>query len=128
VHIPFQWYAAIIRILLHICVTYGWWIVYISYLKKSSFIIYSLVLLISFLSIFNKFEKKKRQLQREDTQMKRKTTRTTTPTWTVRSSNNQWCGCKYSKPFSFWEYQAKNVYWKFYKPWSRCILLLPICL
>jgi hypothetical protein len=36
--------------------------------KKSSFIIYFSVLLISFLSIFNKFEKKKRQLQREDTQ------------------------------------------------------------
>jgi hypothetical protein len=32
--------------------------------------------------------------------MKRKTSRTT-PTSTVRSSNNQWCGCKYSKPFSF---------------------------
>jgi hypothetical protein len=39
------------------------------------------------LSIFNKFEKKRRQLQREDTQMKRKTSRTTTPTWIVRSSN-----------------------------------------
>jgi hypothetical protein len=41
------------------------------FLKKSSFIIYSLVLLISILSIFNKFGKKKRQLQREDTQMKK---------------------------------------------------------
>jgi hypothetical protein len=40
------------------------------FLKKSSFIIYSLVLLTSLLSIFNKFGRKKRQLQREDTQMK----------------------------------------------------------
>jgi hypothetical protein len=40
------------------------------FLKKSSFIIYSLVLLTSPLSIFNKFGRKKRQLQREDTQMK----------------------------------------------------------
>jgi hypothetical protein len=39
--------------------------------KKSSFIIYSLVLLTSFLSIFNKFGRKKKQLQREDTQMKK---------------------------------------------------------
>jgi hypothetical protein len=39
-------------------------------LKKSSFIIYSLVLLTSLLSIFNKFGRKKRQLQREDSQMK----------------------------------------------------------
>jgi hypothetical protein len=61
-----------LRILLHVCVTCGWWIVYISYLKKPSFIIYSLVLLTSFLSIFNKFGRKKRQLQREDTQMKEK--------------------------------------------------------
>jgi hypothetical protein len=40
------------------------------FLKKSSFIIYSLVLLTSLLSIFNKFGRKKRQLQRENTQMK----------------------------------------------------------
>jgi hypothetical protein len=39
-------------------------------LKKSSFILYSLVLLTSFLSIFNNFERKKKQLQREDSQMK----------------------------------------------------------
>jgi hypothetical protein len=39
--------------------------------KKSSFIIYSLALLTSLLSIFNKFGRKKRQLQREDTQMKK---------------------------------------------------------
>jgi hypothetical protein len=32
---------------------------------------YFLVLLTSLLSIFNKFERKKRQLQREDTQMKK---------------------------------------------------------
>jgi hypothetical protein len=31
--------------------------------------------------------------------LKRNISRTTTPTWTVRSSNGQWCGCKYSKPF-----------------------------
>jgi hypothetical protein len=65
-----KWNALILRILLHVCVTYEWWIVYISYLKRSSFIIYSLVLLTSFLSIFNKFERKKKQLQREDSQMK----------------------------------------------------------
>jgi hypothetical protein len=40
--------------------------------KKSSFIIYSLVLLTSFLSIFNKFGRKKKQLQRENTHMKEK--------------------------------------------------------
>jgi predicted histidine transporter YuiF (NhaC family) len=40
------------------------------FLKKSSFIIYSLVLLTYLLSIFNEFGRKKRQLQREDTQMK----------------------------------------------------------
>jgi hypothetical protein len=40
-------------------------------LKKSSFIFYSLVLSTSLLSIFNKFGKKKNQLQREDTQMKK---------------------------------------------------------
>jgi hypothetical protein len=45
---------------------------FISYLKKSSFIICSLVLLTSFLSIFNKFERKKKQLQREDAHMKEK--------------------------------------------------------
>jgi hypothetical protein len=39
--------------------------------KKSSFIIYSLVLSTSLLNIFNKFGRKKRQLQREDTQMKK---------------------------------------------------------
>jgi uncharacterized protein YpmS len=44
--------------------------VFISYIKKSSFIIYSLVLLTSFLSIFNKFGRKKKPLQREDSQMK----------------------------------------------------------
>jgi uncharacterized protein YpmS len=44
--------------------------VFISYLKKSSFIIYSLVLLTSFLSILNKFGRKKKPLQREDSQMK----------------------------------------------------------
>jgi hypothetical protein len=60
VHIPFQWYAAIIRILLHICVTYGWWIVYISYLKKSSFVIYSFVLLISLFQVFSMSVKRKR--------------------------------------------------------------------
>jgi hypothetical protein len=38
--------------------------------KKSFFIIYSLMLLTFLLSIFNKFGRKKRQLQREDTQMK----------------------------------------------------------
>jgi hypothetical protein len=38
----------------------------------SSFIICSPVLLTSFLSIFNKFERKKKQLQREDTHMKEK--------------------------------------------------------
>jgi hypothetical protein len=59
-----------LRILHHVCVTCGWWIVYISHIKKSSFIIYSLVLLTSFLSIFNKFGRKKRKLLREDTQMK----------------------------------------------------------
>jgi hypothetical protein len=42
------------------------------FLTKSSFIKYSLVLLTSFLSIFNKFERKKKQLQREDTHMKEK--------------------------------------------------------
>jgi predicted histidine transporter YuiF (NhaC family) len=41
-------------------------------LKKSSFIIYSIALLTSLLSIFNKFGRKKRQLQREDTQMKKR--------------------------------------------------------
>jgi hypothetical protein len=46
--------------------------VFISYLKKSSFIIYSLVLLTSFLSIFNKFGRKKKPLRREDTHMKEK--------------------------------------------------------
>jgi hypothetical protein len=65
-----KWDALMLRILLHVYVTYKWWIVYISYLKRSSFIICSLVLLTSFLSIFNKFERKKKQLQREDTQMK----------------------------------------------------------
>jgi hypothetical protein len=40
------------------------------FLNKSSFIIYSLVPLTSLLSIFNKFGRKKRKLQREDTQMK----------------------------------------------------------
>jgi hypothetical protein len=40
------------------------------FLKKSSFIIYFLVRLTSLLSIFNKFGRKKRQLQREDTQTK----------------------------------------------------------
>ena len=31
VHIPlFWWCALMLRILLHVCVTYGWWIVYIS--------------------------------------------------------------------------------------------------
>ena len=63
-----KWNALMLRILLHVCVTCGWWSVCISYLKETSFIIYSSVLLISFLSIFNKFEKKKRQLQREDIQ------------------------------------------------------------
>jgi hypothetical protein len=63
--------ALMLRSLLHVCVTYGWWIVYINYLKKSSFIIYSLALLTSLSSIFNKFGKKKRQLQKEDTQMKK---------------------------------------------------------
>jgi len=65
-----KWNALMLRILLHVCVTYEWWTVYIFYLKKSSFIIYSLVLLTSFLSIFNKFEKNRKQLQREDSQMK----------------------------------------------------------
>ena len=52
--------------------TYGWWIKYIGYLKKSSFAIHSLAPLTSLLSIFNEFgRKKKRQLQREDTQMKK---------------------------------------------------------
>jgi hypothetical protein len=67
-----KWNALMLRILLHVCVTYKWWIVYISYLMRSSFIIYSLVLLTSFLSIFNKFERKRNQLQREDTHMKKK--------------------------------------------------------
>jgi len=65
-----KWNALMLRILLHVCVTYEWWTVYIFYLKRSSFIIYSLVLLTSFLSIFNKFERKRKQLQREDSQMK----------------------------------------------------------
>jgi hypothetical protein len=56
--------------------------------KKSSFIIYSLVLLTSLLSIFNKFGRKKRQLQREDTQMKRENIKKTTPTWIIRSSKH----------------------------------------
>ena len=65
-----KWNALMLRFLLHVCVTYEWWTVYIFYLKRSSFIIYSLVLLTSFLSIFNKFERKKKPLQREDSQMK----------------------------------------------------------
>jgi hypothetical protein len=48
----FSSYALILRILLHACVTYGWWLVCISYLNKSSFIIYSLVLLISLFRVF----------------------------------------------------------------------------
>ena len=73
--------------LLHVCVTCEWRIVYISYLKKSSFIIYSLVLLISFLSIFSISLKRKRDNYKGRTlKWKRKTSRTTTPTWTVRSS------------------------------------------
>jgi hypothetical protein len=40
--------------------------------KEVIFIIYSLELLTSFLSIFKKFERKKKQLQREDTHMKEK--------------------------------------------------------
>jgi hypothetical protein len=77
VHNPLsQWNALMVRILLHVCVTYEWWIVYISYLKKSSFIIYYLVLLTSFLSMFNKFERKKKQLPREDTHMKEKDIKT----------------------------------------------------
>jgi hypothetical protein len=60
-----------LRILLHVYVKYGWWIVFISYLKKSSLITYSLVLLTSFLSIFNKFGREKKPLQREDSQMKK---------------------------------------------------------
>jgi hypothetical protein len=39
------------------------------------------VLLTSFLSIFNKFEKKKRQLQREDTQMKEEDIKNNTTYW-----------------------------------------------
>jgi hypothetical protein len=38
---------------------------------KSSFILYSIELLTSLLSIFNKIGRKKRQLHREDTQMKK---------------------------------------------------------
>jgi hypothetical protein len=54
VHIPLLWrYALILRILLHVCVTCGWWFVCISYIKKSSFIIYSLVLLISLFWVFS---------------------------------------------------------------------------
>jgi hypothetical protein len=48
-----------IKVLLHVCVTYGWWFVCISYLKKSSFIIYSLVLLISLFQVFYKVWKEK---------------------------------------------------------------------
>jgi hypothetical protein len=53
-HISLFWcYALILRILLHVCVTYGWWFVCISYLKKSSFVIYSLVMLISLFQVFS---------------------------------------------------------------------------
>jgi hypothetical protein len=51
------------------------------------------VLLTSLLSNFNKFEKKKRQLPRKDTQVKKED---------IKSNNtysDQWCGCKYSKSF-----------------------------
>jgi hypothetical protein len=61
VHIPlFCRYALILRILLHVCMTCGWWFVYISYLKKSSFIIYSIVLLISLFRVFSMSLKGKR--------------------------------------------------------------------
>jgi hypothetical protein len=55
------------------CLCDLWMMNYVYFLsKKSSFTIYSLVLLTSFLSIFNKFGRKKKQLQREDTHKKEK--------------------------------------------------------
>jgi hypothetical protein len=61
VHISLFWrYALILRIILHVCVTCGWWFVCISYLKKSSFVIYSLVLLISLFRVFSISLKEKR--------------------------------------------------------------------
>jgi hypothetical protein len=54
VHIPlFCHYALILRCLLHGRVTFGWWFVCISYLKKPSFVIYSFVLLISLFQVFS---------------------------------------------------------------------------
>jgi hypothetical protein len=52
------------------------------FFKKPSFIIYSLVILTSLLSIFNKFERIKGGHSNE----KGKTSRATTPTWIMRSS------------------------------------------
>jgi predicted histidine transporter YuiF (NhaC family) len=46
------------------------WMMNCLYFLSKEIIIYSLVLLTSFLSIFNKFERKRKRLQREDSQMK----------------------------------------------------------
>ena len=70
----------------------------------SFFFIWVSSLYICLLSIFNKFGRKKRQRQREDTQIKKgKTSRATTSNWIMRSSKQSWCGCKHSKSFLLWE-------------------------
>jgi hypothetical protein len=51
------------------------------------------------LSIFNKFGRKKRQLQREDTQMKEEDIKNNN-TYLDSKIFNQRCGCKHSKYFS----------------------------
>jgi hypothetical protein len=54
------------------------WMTNCLYLLSKEIIIYHILPCAA--NIFNKFEKEKRQLQREDTQMRKKTSRTTTST------------------------------------------------
>jgi hypothetical protein len=122
--------ALMLRSLLHVYVTCGWWIVYIKYLRKSFFIIYSLVLLTSLLSIFNKFGKKKRDNCKGRTlKWKRKNIK----------DNNTYLDNKVFttingvvvSTLNLLHYEItrlKYFYCKSYKPRSRCLMDLPLCL
>jgi hypothetical protein len=131
VHIPLFWrYALILRILLHVCVTCGWWFVCISYLKKSSFIICSLVLLISRFRVFSISLKGKRDNYKGRTLKWEKEDIKNNNTYLDRKIFKLINGVVVSilNLFHFKNTRHKLIIANFDMPWSRCSMNSPICL